>query len=86
MSSWTVVWRAIKIIRILYPIVTRVYNTFKGKHPLGMNKHNVARADQVIIKLASKAGLNVGHTEAELVRSAIHYVRAKSDRYKNLKK
>lgn len=79
------IWRVIKIIRILYPIVTCVYDAVQKKHPDKVSKHVVANADQVVIGLAKKAGINVGHTETELVRSAVHYVRAKSNRYKNLR-
>ena len=84
--SWTVIWRAVKIIRVLYPIVTLVYDAFQKKYPVKMNKYNVARADQAIIKMAANAGLDIGHTEATLVRSAVHYVRAKSSRYKKIKR
>ena len=83
---WSVIWRALKIIRVLFPIVTSVYGAVQKKHPNKVSNKVAAHADTVIIDLAKQAGLNIGHTEAALVRSAVHYVRAKGERYDQLGK
>ena len=83
---FTVVWRALRIIRLLYPIASQVYDIIAGKKQKHVSIRQSKGAIESIIIAAKRKGINIGHTEAELVRSAIHYVKTKGERYTNLKK
>ena len=74
-------WLAFKVIKALYPIGISVYEAYQG-HTLNSRK---SRPVTTIKRLAKSQGIEIGHTEAELVRSAIHYAVAKTSRQKELK-
>jgi len=79
-----VAWRAVRIIFKLYPIVSQVYTVLAEKKGDKITKTTANAACEAIIGTAKDCGMKIGHTEAELVRSAIHYAAAKSDRYKEI--
>ena len=74
-------WWVFKIIRKLYPIGREIFDKYQGTP--------VAKKVKPVKEIKEKAnaeGFAIGNTEAELIRSAIHYVVDKKDRRKGLKK
>ena len=76
-------WSVFRIIRKLYPIGKEVFDQYKGKN-LGRRMKNAPVRD--IKNKANAQGFAIGNTEAEIIRSAIHYVVDKKDRRKGLKR
>ena len=74
-------WLIFKIIRKLYPIGKEVYDKYKGKS-LGRRMKNAPVRE--IKEKANAQGFFIGNTEAEIIRSAIHYVLDKKWRRKGL--
>ena len=74
--SLPTIWKAIKVIHRLYPIAIQVYEEFRGK-PLAEKRRSPITD---IKREANKKGIVIGNTEAELVRSAIHFAEAKKGR------
>ena len=76
-------WLVFKVIKALYPIGRDVFDEYQGKNIDRRRKNDPVRK---IKARANAQGFNIGNTEAELIRSAIHYVVDKKDRRKGLKK
>jgi hypothetical protein len=76
-------WLVFRVIRKLYPIGREVFESYQGKS-LGRRMKNAPIRD--IKNKANAEGFEIGNTEAELIRSAIHYVVDKKFRRKGLKK
>jgi len=75
-------WLVFRIIRKLYPIGKEVFNSYQGKS-LGNRMKSAPIRD--IKNKANAEGFAIGNTEAELIRSAIHYAVDKKSRRKGLK-
>ena len=78
MSGFEVFALGLSVIQKLYPIGKEIYEAVNDPA-----KPQV-QADQAIDLIKEKAkaeGLDIGHTEAELVRSAIHFAKAKGKRH-----
>ena len=67
-------WLVFRIIRKLYPIGKEVFDQYKGKN-LGRRMKNAPVRD--IKNKANAQGFAIGNTEAEIIRSAIHYAKDK---------
>ena len=67
-------WLIFRIIRKLYPIAIEVYEKYKGKS-LGRRMKNAPVRE--IKEKANAQGFYIGNTEAEIIRSAIHYAKDK---------
>ena len=78
MSVFEVISLGLLVINKLYPIARDIYDGVSDPE-----KPDVKAEDalNLIKEKASKEGLYIGHTEAELVRSAIHFARAKCKRH-----
>ena len=78
MSVFEVISLGLLVINKLYPIARDIYDGVSDPE-----KPDVKAEDalNLIKEKARKKGLYIGHTEAELVRSAIHFARAKSKRH-----
>ena len=74
-------WLVFRIIRKLYPIGREVFDKYQDT-PTGKKVKPVRE----IKEKANAEGFNIGNTEAELIRSAIHYVVDKKSRRKGLKR
>lgn len=75
-SIFSTAWKALRIIYKLYPIAIEIYEQYKGR-----SLSDKRRKPITDIKNAANAqGIVIGNTEAELVRSAIHYAAAKEGR------
>jgi len=78
MSGFEVLTLCLSVIQKLYPIGKEIYEAVSDP----AQPH--VQADQAIDMIKQKAkaeGLDIGHTEAELVRSAIHFAKAKVKRH-----
>jgi hypothetical protein len=76
-----IAWSAFRVIKALYPIGQSVYDAYQGHS----NSSKKTKPLTAIKKLAKDQGINIGNTEAELIRSAIHYAEGKVARHKTLK-
>ncbi|MGA1825717.1 MAG: hypothetical protein ACMUIP_13765 [bacterium] len=78
MSVFEVISLGLLVINKLYPIARDIYDGVSDPEKPDVKADN---AIDLIKEKAGKEGLYIGHTEAELVRSAIHFARAKSKRH-----
>ena len=77
-SLLVTIWKVSKIIYELYPIGVEIYKKYEGR---SMTISDKRRKPLTEIKNKAKAsGVIIGNTEAELIRSAIHYVTVKEGR------
>ncbi len=81
MSKLHIIFLAIKVLRRIVPAAIGIYNDVNDSQKPDITKDN---AVDLIKKCAVKKGLEIGNTEAELARTAIHYAISKTDRHKNL--
>ena len=78
MSGFEVLALGLSVIQKLYPIGKEIYESVSDP----AKPHVQANQAIDLIKEKAKAeGLYIGHTEAELVRSAIHFAKAKGKRH-----
>ena len=66
------------VISKRYPIARDIYESVNDP---AKPEIQADRAIYLIKEKAGKEGIHIGHTEAELVRSAIHFAKAKSKRH-----
>ncbi|MGA1824406.1 MAG: hypothetical protein ACMUIP_07045 [bacterium] len=78
MSVFEVISLGLLVINKLYPIARDIYDGVSDPEKPDVK---VEDALDLIKEKASRQGLYIGRTEAELVRSAIHFARAKSKRH-----
>ena len=78
MSVFEVISLGLLVINKLYPIAKEIYDEVNDPAKPDIKQGN---AIDLIKEKASKEGMYIGHTEAELVRSAIHFAKAKSKRH-----
>jgi len=78
MSGFEVLALGLSVIQKLFPIGKEIYEAVNDP----AQPHVQANQAIDLIKQKAKAeGLDIGHTEAELVRSAIHFAKAKVKRH-----
>ena len=80
MSFSEVVTLGLLVINKLYPVAKDIYEAVNDPD---QPEIQADKATELIKEKAREKGLSIGHTEAELVRSAIHFARAKSKRHTN---
>ena len=78
MSVFEVISLGLLVINKLYPIARDIYD---GVNDPDKPEISADKAVDLIKEKAGKEGLYIGRTEAELVRSALHFARAKSKRH-----
>ena len=78
MSGFEVITLGLSVIQKLYPIAKDIYESVNDP---GKPEIKADKATDLIKEKAKEKGLNIGHTEAELVRSAIHFAKAKGKRH-----
>lgn len=80
MSVFEVITLGISVINKLYPVAKEIYD---GVNDPSQPKVQADNAIDLIKEKAKEKGLDIGHTEAEFVRSAIHFAKAKGSRHSN---
>ena len=78
MSGFEVITLGLSVIQKLYPIAKEIYEAVSDP---GKPEIQSGNAIEHIKERAKKEGLQIGHTEAEMVRSAIHFAKAKTKRH-----
>ena len=79
MTTMTIIGLVIQVLLKLLPIARQVYTAVQDPAQPTITAENAL--DQIKARAADR-GWPFGHTEAELVRSALHYAEAKADRHR----
>jgi len=78
MDLFAIISLTTRILDTLLPIASDVYRAVQDPTDKTATKKN---AVELIRQKAAEKGLDVGHTEAEIARSAIHFMKAKAKRH-----
>jgi len=78
MTTMTIIGLVIQVLLKLLPIAKDVYAAVQDPQQPDIQASNAL--DQIKARAAAQ-GWPIGHTEAELVRSAVHYAEAKANRH-----
>jgi len=79
MTTMTIIGLVIQVLLKLLPIAKDVYAAVQDTQQSDIQANNAL--DHIKARAAAQ-GWAIGHTEAELVRSALHYAEAKADRHR----
>lgn len=74
----------LQTILMLVPVIERLWPIAKEVYQMVADPDRPEQPEDaldLIIDRAKEEGLEIGHTEAELVRSAVHFVQSKKERH-----